>query len=431
MPWLTDPSITNQVQPPPNPLAAYAQFAQLKSLGQEQQYNQARLDHLATEDARSKALLPSDVASAETTIKERLSKLTTEHLDQVAKTNGMAAQYLSAVDNAPPEMKPQVYQQVHAQAVQDGIIPQGVAPDQWGQQADMFVKQKLAQAVTVQQHIENELNNRKQVATERNMIDQRDLEARGQDMTAATAKRGQDITQKHNWAEEGIAKLREGREANNAAKPKTELAILPDGTAVEIKAGMKVPDGTTPASQLGKDKSTKVTGANSTALRYAIRGLQASDDIMPLEEKIAGLGLMGQARLNMAPNVLQSDDGKLYTQAARGFTEARLRKDSGAAIPEHEFENDRKMYFAQPGDTKQVLTQKRRARAAVLEGIAAESGPAYEQYFGEKFQPGSLKAKYGGADAGGGIQVKAPNGQTYTFPDQAAADKFKKAANIQ
>ncbi|HUD64661.1 MAG TPA: hypothetical protein VMQ17_08790 [Candidatus Sulfotelmatobacter sp.] len=37
----------------------------------------------------------------------------------------------------------------------------------------------------------------------------------------------------------------------------------------------------------------------------------------------------------------------------------------------------------------------------------------------------------GGAPAGGGFSVKAPNGKTYNFPDQDSADSFKKRAGIQ
>lgn len=48
MPWLTDPSITNQMQPAPNPLDAYMRFAQLKNMGQEQQLRSAQLQNLQT-----------------------------------------------------------------------------------------------------------------------------------------------------------------------------------------------------------------------------------------------------------------------------------------------------------------------------------------------------------------------------------------------
>jgi hypothetical protein len=40
-------------------------------------------------------------------------------------------------------------------------------------------------------------------------------------------------------------------------------------------------------------------------------------------------------------------------------------------------------------------------------------------------------ASSGRGGAGGGVNVKAPNGKTYVFPDQAAADRFKNAAGIQ
>jgi hypothetical protein len=65
-----------------------------------------------------------------------------------------------------------------------------------------------------------------------------------------------------------------------------------------------------------------------------------------------------------------------YRAAQRAFTEARLRKESGAAIPPHEYETDAQMYFFQPGDTPKTLEQKRRARQMVVDGVAAEAGRA-------------------------------------------------------
>ncbi len=161
---------------------------------------------------------------------------------------------------------------------------------------------------------------------------------------------------------------------------------LPQGTVAQVNAAGKV--------DVISQPNAKMTGAHSTALRYLLRGAQASDDILAVEDKISKMGLGGQTRLKFAPNIAQTEEGQLYKQAARSFTEARLRKDSGAAIPTYEFDNDERMYFAQPGDSKEVLAQKRTARAKVLEGIAAEAGPAFEDYFGEAFKPGMFVEKY-------------------------------------
>lgn len=128
-------------------------------------------------------------------------------------------------------------------------------------------------------------------------------------------------------------------------------------------------------------------GAERTALAYFNRAKQASDDIGTMEEGIAKMGLAGQARLQMAPNFLQSPENQQYRQAQRAFTEARLRKESGAAIPTAEYENDSKTYFAQPGDGPDVIAQKREARQRVLEGLQFASGKAYEEFYGSPNQP--------------------------------------------
>lgn len=137
-----------------------------------------------------------------------------------------------------------------------------------------------------------------------------------------------------------------------------------------------------PAAQAAR----AVTGAERQSLAYFNRAKQASDDIAPLENDVAKMGLAAQGRMQYAPNFMQSQTGQQYRQAQRSFTEARLRKESGAAIPTAEYENDAKTYFAQPGDTPQTLAQKRAAREKVLEGLGYSAGKAYEEFYGEPMQ---------------------------------------------
>ena len=124
-------------------------------------------------------------------------------------------------------------------------------------------------------------------------------------------------------------------------------------------------------------------GAEKQALAYFNRAKQASDDITPLEEAISQAGLMGQTGLQVLPNFMQSAENQQYRQAQRAFTEARLRKESGAAIPQGEYDTDAKTYFAQPGDDAKTMQQKRTARQRVLEGLKFASGKAYEEFYGE------------------------------------------------
>lgn len=123
-------------------------------------------------------------------------------------------------------------------------------------------------------------------------------------------------------------------------------------------------------------------GAEKTALAFYNRAKQASDEIQKIEPQIAGKSLAGQARLQYAPNFMQSDTNQSYRQSQRAFTEARLRKESGAAIPEQEYQNDAQTYFAQPGDTPATLAQKRKGRQDVLDGLKFQSGRAYDEFYG-------------------------------------------------
>ena len=54
-----------------------------------------------------------------------------------------------------------------------------------------------------------------------------------------------------------------------------------------------------------------------------------------------------------------------------------LRRESGAAISPAEFENARRQYLPQPGDTPQTLAQKRQNRLQVGVTLKSEAGRAY------------------------------------------------------
>lgn len=67
-----------------------------------------------------------------------------------------------------------------------------------------------------------------------------------------------------------------------------------------------------------------------------------------------------------------------FFQAERNFINAVLRRESGAVISDVEFANARKQYIPQPGDSPQVLEQKRRNRETVQRSFARDAGPSYQ-----------------------------------------------------
>lgn len=125
------------------------------------------------------------------------------------------------------------------------------------------------------------------------------------------------------------------------------------------------------------------TGVEKRVLTFYIRAKDADENVKTMEPQIQKISTAGQVGMQWLPNMLQSELGQNYRQAQRAFTEARLRKDSGAAIPPHEYTNDARTYFAVPGDSAKVLEQKRKARASIMEGLKQESGRAYKEHYGE------------------------------------------------
>ncbi|MGP4715268.1 hypothetical protein ACTXGL_01335 [Psychrobacter sp. T6-6] len=92
-------------------------------------------------------------------------------------------------------------------------------------------------------------------------------------------------------------------------------------------------------------------------------------------------GSLGETAANLLPSALggNSPEQQQYIQAQRDFINAILRRESGAAIAESEFENARKQYFAQVGDSNAVKAQKKRNRelatAKLLESANGEQTP--------------------------------------------------------
>jgi hypothetical protein len=189
-------------------------------------------------------------------------------------------------------------------------------------------------------------------------------------------------------------------------------AVGPDGKPILFNAktgqAKPYPEGVQPKLSA---KERAVTGAERKVLGFYNRAMEAIEDIGPLEENVAKYSYLEQQQLQNAPNVLQKSEQKRYRQAQRAFTEARLRKESGAAVPESEYENDARTYFAQPGDDAKVIEQKRRGRETVLQSMKYEAGRAYDEFFGEPApKPADTKGPPGAGAVPKATHRWTPNG---------------------
>lgn len=136
------------------------------------------------------------------------------------------------------------------------------------------------------------------------------------------------------------------------------------------------------------------TGEQAKAATFASRMREANKIISDPSVYAAGLGAEGAAR-NLAEKVPvvgnavagmgeRGPDYQKFRQAKRDFINAVLRRESGAAINQSEFDNGDKQYFPQPGDSDAVIAQKAKNRETELRAIANEASPSFKkEFFGE------------------------------------------------
>lgn len=159
-----------------------------------------------------------------------------------------------------------------------------------------------------------------------------------------------------------------------------------DGQLVRIeKATGRVtliqPEGapTAPTNPYAYPGGKPMTESQSKDALYASRMFNAEKVFSDPAVTGAGMDLTEKARggIPVIGNYLTSENYQAFDQAQRDFVNATLRRESGAVISESEFDNARKQYLPQPGDSEKVLAQKRANRVEAIKGFAAGAGKNY------------------------------------------------------
>lgn len=92
-----------------------------------------------------------------------------------------------------------------------------------------------------------------------------------------------------------------------------------------------------------------------------------TDPIKPVLGSVPGVG-----------NYMVGPEFQMAEQAQRDFVNAILRRESGAVISPSEFDNAKKQYFPQPGDSPEVIQQKAANRQNAIAGVQRAAGPNYQ-----------------------------------------------------
>ncbi|KII11263.1 hypothetical protein [Phaeobacter sp. S60] len=191
-----------------------------------------------------------------------------------------------------------------------------------------------------------------------------------------------------------LDKLKSVQELNAPPKPADEYGRY----AAEERAAGRQPLDRIQYAQAKKGQGFSVTTADGTTVQYGggqsggdmpdlnvdeginsgflIRVKDAGRTLDELEQQ--GLEFL-QQNADAIPlglgNYMRTEEFQRFDQARRDFINAILRRESGAVISPQEFENAEIQYFPVPGDSPQVIEQKRRNRANAIEGIRLGSGP--------------------------------------------------------
>ena len=141
------------------------------------------------------------------------------------------------------------------------------------------------------------------------------------------------------------------------------------------------------------DKLTEGESKDALFAERMIRSERDLDGVIPTDEggKFTAYNPTGW-RQNYAPdkpalsnlysaNLVNSKEWQQYQRAARESLSAILRKDTGAAVTDEEFATYFPTYFPIPGDSAEVVNQKKSARHMVAQGMRGASSRAFNRMY--------------------------------------------------
>jgi len=137
----------------------------------------------------------------------------------------------------------------------------------------------------------------------------------------------------------------------------------------------------------GKAQST----VQASAQGYADRLVESEGTIAQLGSMFTGQDAFG----GLLPNAMQSSERQQFEQSKRNFINAVLRRESGAAIADSEFDSADLQYFPQRGDSPEVVVQKAQNRNTVINNLYREANVFRPVNSGDIIESDGIKYQVG------------------------------------
>jgi len=137
----------------------------------------------------------------------------------------------------------------------------------------------------------------------------------------------------------------------------------------------------------GKAQST----VQASAQGYADRLVESEGTIAQLGSMFTGQDALG----GLLPNAMQSSERQQFEQSKRNFINAVLRRESGAAIADSEFDSADLQYFPQRGDSPEVVVQKAQNRNTVINNLYREANVFRPVNSGDIIESDGIKYQVG------------------------------------
>ena len=441
-----DASIAMGIRPPQiePPMNALARVMELRGLQQQQELGQMKMDEYRREAADKNALLQAlsapDADPYKALIQRGKIKEATDYLKgkaDVGKTEAETRFRQLETVKRQVDLAGQAFGYVranptleNAMAVLDSLERQGIyQPDQVAQMRQMVQQNPQNVAGLADQAFRMALDAKEQIAKyQTNNIGGQTITQGIDPVTgkATLVSAVQNTQSPDNIAtnariaqDNALSRAQSERHFQaNQNQPRGQFLETPDGyvLADPKSGGVRPVLGADGQPLKGKAANRQLTDAQAKANLFGSRMKESDRILTGLEGKYSPMAVNAKTGAEKIPlvgpvagyagNKLLSEQGQQAEQAQRDFINAVLRRESGAVISEPEFENAKKQYFPQPGDTQTVLAQKRRNRQLAISGMEAEvpGGFRATPSLTTTGQTGGATGDFGAAPAVGAVQ---------------------------